>query len=233
MSERVERPDDFSQVVQELLAQPAQEYTLPRVVELAVERVPGCEFAGVSLRRGKGKVDTPACTDPVVQRLDAAQYDLNQGPCLDAIRQQDAVIIDDSGSDPRWPQWGPVAAGLGVLSVLAVRLATPEHVVGALNLFSRNRYAFDQDAVQVAHRFAESASTAVAVAEQVEGLRTAMSTRHQIGMAQGMLMLRYGLDEDQAFQFLARISQQRNIKLHQIASQVIGELIKHGWPREP
>jgi AmiR/NasT family two-component response regulator len=99
-----------------------------------------------------------------------------------------------------------------------------------LNLYARTPRAFDEDAVQVAHRYVEPAATALAVVERVQGLRTAMQTRHLIGMAQGMLMLRYGLDEDQAFRFLSRTSQQNNVKLREIAARVTEELGKSGWP---
>jgi AmiR/NasT family two-component response regulator len=51
-----------------------------------------------------------------------------------------------------------------------------------------------------------------------------MQTRHQIGMAQGMLRLRYGLSEEQAFQFLVRTSSHSNMKLPQVAVRVTDEL---------
>ncbi len=221
--------DGEYELVRDLLAQPEEEYTLPRVLERLLEVVPGGDFAGVSIRRGKGRVETPALTHDVVRDLDGAQYELDEGPCLDAIRVTDTIVIDDTATDSRWPRWGPRAAELGVRSVLSVRLATAAEVVGGLNMYSRGRSAFDEDAVQVAHRYADPASTAVAVVEKVEGLRTAMQTRHLIGMAQGMLMLRYGLTQDQSFAFLARTSQQNNIKLRDIAARVVQEL-GHGEP---
>jgi hypothetical protein len=87
-----------------------------------------------------------------------------------------------------------------------VRLATADQVRGGVNLYARSAHAFDEQSVQVAHHFTDLASTALAVVEKVEGLQTALQTRHLIGMAQGMLMLRYGLDQDQAFAFLSRTS---------------------------
>jgi transcriptional regulator with GAF, ATPase, and Fis domain len=224
--------EDYGELVRELLSEPSEQYTLGRVIEVAVQTVPGCEFAGISVRRGRGVIQTPAWVGEQVPALDGAQYELDEGPCLDAIRVQDTVVIDDTRTDSRWPRWGPQAADLGAFSVLSVRLSTPKDVVGGLNLYSSRRSAFDEDAVQVAHRYAVHASTAVAVTEQMEGLRTAMQTRHQIGVAQGMLMLRYGLDEDQAFQFLARVSQQSNVRLRDVATRVADELTKNGWPGE-
>lgn len=72
----------------------------------------------------------------------------------------------------------------------------------------------------------------MAVIEQFEGLRTAMQTRHVIGMAQGALRVRYGSDEDQAFRFLSRLSQESNVQLRELAVQVTDELTKEGWPSE-
>lgn len=220
----------FARVTQDLLAEPEEELTLQRVVDLAVQMVPGCDFAGISLRRSKGKIETPALTDPIVRALDDAQYELDEGPCLDAIRGQDTYLIEDTGRESRWPRWAPLAAELGARSVLSVRLATAEQVVGGLNMYSARPYAYDDDAMQIAHVYAAHASAAVAVTEQVAGLRTALQNRHTIGMAQGMLLLRYGLTEDQAFQFLARISQESNIKLRDVAVRVQAELAKEGWP---
>ena len=217
-------------LVRELLAQPEEEYSLPLVLERLMDVVPACDFAGISIRRGKGRIETPALTDDIVRDLDGAQYELDEGPCLDAIRVTDTIVIDDTATDSRWPRWGPRAAELGAHSVLSVRLATAEHLVGGLNIYSTRLTAFDDEAVQVAHRYAEPASTAVAVVEKVEGLRTAMQTRHLIGMAQGMLMLRYGLDIDQSFAFLSRTSQQNNLKLRDLAARVVGELRRAGWP---
>jgi GAF domain-containing protein len=225
-----ERFDGDYALVRELLTQPDEDYTLPRVLDRLLILLPASDFAGISIRRGQGRIETPARTAPVVDALDGAQYELDEGPCLDAIRVTDTIVIDDTATDSRWPRWGPRAAELGARSVLSVRLATTEQVVGGLNVYSKTQSAFDEDAVQVAHRYAEPASTAVAVVEKVEGLRTAMQTRHLIGMAQGMLMLRYGLDMDQSFAFLARTSQQNNIKLRDIAGRVIEELQGAGWP---
>ncbi len=184
--------DSDYDLVRDLLARPEEEYTLPRVLERLMGVVTACDFAGISIRRGRGRIETPALTHDVVRDLDGAQYELDEGPCLDAIRVTDTIVIDDTATDPRWPRWGPRAADLGARSVLSVRLATADQVVGGLNIYSKTRFAFDDEAVQQAHRYAQPASMAVAVVEQVEGLRTGMQTRHLIGMAQGMLMLRYG-----------------------------------------
>ena len=213
----------YAEVVRELLGEPVAERSLQRSVDMAVATVPGADYAGITLTRHK-KVWTPAATDPLVEQIDAWQYRLKQGPCLDAIWQDDICQIPDLHSETRWPQWTPRAVELGARSVLSVRLATPEHTIGGLNLYSRASYAFDEQSIDIAHAYAAIASSALRAVERAEGLQTAMQSRHVIGMAQGMLMLRYGLDEDQSFRFLARVSQSNNIKLRDVAVRTVQEL---------
>jgi AmiR/NasT family two-component response regulator len=47
-------------------------------------------------------------------------------------------------------------------------------------------------------------------------------------MAQGMLMTRYRLSEEQAFRFLSRVSQQENVKLRSVAERVVAEIAREG-----
>jgi hypothetical protein len=212
----------FARISQELLALPEVEHTLQEVVDLAVQNIDGCDFAGISMRRGN-KVDTPAATDPLVDQLDGWQYELHEGPCLDAVFVDDVLVIEDMNSEDRWPRWSPRAASLGVQSVLSVRLATANDVVGGLNLYSKSLFAYDEDQILTASIYAVHAANAIAATGEIGGLNTALQTRHRIGMAQGLLMQRYQLDEERAFRFLARISQDANVKLHDVATKVIAE----------
>src|SRR4051794_37233808 len=217
----------FARISQHLLAQPQVGHTLQDVVDLAVESIDGCDYAGISMRHNH-KVDTPAATDPLVNQLDGWQYELHEGPCLDAVFVDDVYIIENMNTEKRWPNWAPRAASLGVQSVLSVRLATHRDVVGGLNLYSKALFAYDNDQILTAGIYAAHAANAIAATGEIGGLHTALQTRHRIGMAQGMLMQRYQLTEDQAFQFLRRISQDANVKLHDVAAKVIAEAAQNG-----
>jgi hypothetical protein len=216
-------PSDFAGIAQRLLASTSERPTVRRVVELAVETVPACHYAGVSLRHSNGRVDTPACTDDLVAKADALQYELQEGPCLDAIRADELYVVEDLASDERWPAWGPRAAALGFGSIVSVRLSTPHSVVGALNLYSRVPGAFDDDAVLIAYVYAVHAANALWATQELEGLRVAMRSRHLIGIAQGKLMERHGLSEDAAFEVLRRYSQIHNVKLREVAAEVAAQ----------
>jgi AmiR/NasT family two-component response regulator len=71
---------------------------------------------------------------------------------------------------------------------------------------------------------AAHASVALARIRSERDLWRAIDSRHLIGQAQGILMERFKLSPERAFSVLRRHSQQHNIKLHQVA----GELISTG-----
>jgi GAF domain-containing protein len=170
--------------------------------------------------RGR-EIDTASATDEVIREADKAQERLGEGPCLQAVWDKTTYVVDDTVGDPRWPAFGPIAAELGLRSMLSVRLHTTEQTLGALNFYSSTARVFDDDDIALAHVFAQHASVALAVAKREKGLRQAIDARHLIGQAQGILMERYGLNADKAFAVLRRYSQDNNVKLRVVAERII------------
>lgn len=211
----------FEQISRDLMHARGEQPTLALITKLAVDTVPACDACGVSIRRPDGSVDTPACTSPSVEKADALQYELGEGPCLDAVWKLDTYVIEDMESEKRWPRWAPAAAGLGFQSIVSVRLDTPERTLGGLNLYARVPHAFDNTDVMIASIFARHAANALTATRRSDGLHTALQTRQAIGIAQGMLMQRYGLSLDQAFEVLRRYSQDQNIKLRVLAEELV------------
>jgi GAF domain-containing protein len=195
--------------------------TLKAVVDRAVDVVPGCDWASVTVRRRGQRLETLASSTQFPEDCDQLQYELAEGPCADAVWDADSYLSHDIGADARWPRWGPRVAELGVGSILAIRLMTEQETIGALNLYGARRHAYDEDAIDHATVFTAHAANALGAARLVSGLETAMMSRHQIGIAQGILMSTYGLTVDQAFDVLRRYSSQRNIKLRAVAEQVV------------
>lgn len=212
-------PTVFADIARLLEAEPDTQATLDQIVTLAREAI-ACDHAGISLLHGRKQVET-ASSAAVVERADALQHELGEGPCLQVIWTHDTFLVEDMASDERWPRWGPAAAELGLCSILAVRLFTHGQTHGALNLYACTPRHFDADDVAVAHIYATHASVALAAARQEENLRRAVDARHLVGQAQGILMERYDLDADRAFEVLRRYSQVSNTKLRTIAEQVV------------
>lgn len=197
--------------------------TMDNAVRLAVEVVPHAQDAGISLLRGQaGHIDTPASTGDVPRRVDELQYQFDEGPCLDAVRESEMVQSLDVGSDDRWPKWGPAAAAeCGVRSMLCFRLFTDGDRLGALNLYSRHRDAFDADDRERGLAIAAHMAIAVASAQRIDHLKAGLDGRTVIGQAQGILMERFDMDADRAFKVLTHLSSHSNRKLRDIAHEIV------------
>ena len=223
----LDRMDSLVSVATAVLAQPDEELTFERVVGLALMAVEGCDVATVTMRTEGAEPQTPAFTDDSGRRADLYQYELEQGPCLDTVDIGRSYVANDLERETRWPAWAPRAVSLGFRSIMSVRLATPTSTSAALNLYSKRRNAFDAEDVGIAHMYGAQASMALNAAHRIDHLRTALDTRHTIGVAQGMLMARFGLDADRAFEVLRRYSQENNVKLRELARG----LAEGGYPR--
>jgi GAF domain-containing protein len=179
-----------------------------------------CDHAGIHLVRS-GEIETAAATDEVIRQADKLQTRLGEGPCLQAMWDGETFVVADTATDPRWPTFGPKAAELGLHSILSVRLHSGEQTLGAINFYCGSVREFDRDDVAMAQIFAQHASVALASARREEGLRIAIDTRHLIGQAQGILMERFGVSADKAFAVLRRYSQDNNVKLRDLADQIV------------
>lgn len=214
--------DQLAEAARSMQAQAGTQRTLQRSVALATEILNGCDHAGVSVVHRNRKIDTPAATDATVRRADQLQYDTGEGPCLDAIWQQETVHSADLAADNRWPRWAPeVVTELKVASMLCFQLYTTGESLGAPNLYSNSCNGFDDDDVTAGTFLAAHIAVALAESQNADGLQTAGSSRTIIGQAQGILMERFRLDSGHAFAVLRRVSQESNTKLYKVASELI------------
>jgi transcriptional regulator with GAF, ATPase, and Fis domain len=198
------------------------QHTLAASVGLATELIEGCDEAGVSIVHRHRAIETPAATSELVERGDKLQYEFQEGPCLDAIWDQETVNSPDLASEMRWPVWGPrVVDELGVRSMLCFRLFTAADTLGALNLYSRRVGAFTEDDAIDGLALAAHVAVALVSATEIEGLNAAAVNRTVIGQAQGILMERYDIDSERAFSLLRRVSQDSNQRLRWIAAELV------------
>jgi GAF domain-containing protein len=221
MSDRYEFNRSLAEAARAMSEERGTQATLDRAVQMATDMLEHCDFAGLSLVRASG-VDTPAATDEALRRIDELQYEMAEGPCLDALKQTDVVVVTNLAEDPRWPNWGPhIARELDIHSSMSIRLFTSEHNLGALNCYAMKVDAFDGDDVLDGLVVAAHAAVALADTLEEDHLRRALETRRMIGEATGILRERFGLTTDQAFAVLRRMSQTHNIKLHQVAQTLV------------
>jgi GAF domain-containing protein len=216
----------LSELAREMQADLTPEALLNHIVRAAVTEVPGARFAGITQVGGKGFVTT-AASDELIGRLDQLQFQVGEGPCLDAARQHGTVRADDLRADTRWPRFARSAVGLGVLSVLSIQLFVRDDSFGALNLYATDAGAFDQDSESIGILLASHAALAMGAARTRTGLLNALDSREMIGEAKGILMERYKITGVEAFGLLVASSQAVNQKLRDVAEHLIatGELL--------
>ncbi|WP_133412058.1 GAF and ANTAR domain-containing protein [Vallicoccus soli] len=209
----------------QLLAEPEVDPTrsLERGVALAVRHLVPDGWASVTEVTGpRSAPSTPAASGDVALRADLLQYDLGEGPCLAAARDEPEVGVDDLPSEARYPRWAPrAAAELGIASSLSLRLRAGERVVGALNLYAPRPRSFDDGRAAAARAFAAHLAVALRWARTNEQLHRALETRGLIGQAQGLLMERFGIDAGRAFDVLNRVSQDSNTRLVDVALRLV------------
>ena len=210
---------------------------LTRVATFAVKAIPGADGAGLTLLEA-GRPDTIVATATFVGEIDDIQYGLGQGPCITAAREGQTVMSGSLGSDPRWRKFGGRVGQLGVHSVLSLPLATPDGVVGAMNVYAHDKHAFDERAAELGEIFAVPAAVAVQNAQVLAQtqrlaaqLRSALATRAVIDRAVGILMSRSGSTEDEALNQLRTLSYNEHQKLVVVAGQIIDEAVRRAQAR--
>ena len=196
------------------------EATLRAITASAVAAVPGAVECGISYVIGRRKVEPRAWTSELPRAVDGLQDELGEGPCLDAIWDEQVVRVDDVRADERWPRFAARAADLGAGSLMCFQLFVEGDNLGALNLYAAEAGAFDEDSQEVGLTFAAHAAIALAGAEHEQNLHAGMRNRDLIGQAKGILMERHKLTADQAFGVLVRTSSLTNRKLHDLADEL-------------
>jgi transcriptional regulator with GAF, ATPase, and Fis domain len=217
----------IAEIVGLMLAEESLDTVLARVMSLATATIEVTDFGGVSLLRER-RVTTAAVTDDRTNELDAVQYRLDEGPCLQAIRDSRTYGIPDTFGEQRFPRFASEAATHGVRSTLSLPLLVKHKAVGALNLYSLRSESFNEHHYREGQYLAERVAVSVANAAFVDAttqlvtqLNMALASRAVIEQAKGILMAREKCSADDAFDILRRASQHRNRKLREIAEDLV------------
>src|SRR5215217_1217661 len=200
---------------------------LTEITGIARRAMPGADAASITLIRGEEPF-TAAYDGKMALDADELQYARGYGPCVDAGRAGQVFLIDDMRTEQRWPDYARNAAAQGVGSSLSVPLPFQGATIGALDTYAGRPHAFGEADValgeDVASWLALAVSNAEAAARTEEDLahmRKAMMSRAVIEQAKGILMERHKVTDDQAFTILTHSSQQTNVKLRDVAADLV------------
>jgi hypothetical protein len=189
----------------------------PQVVE-------GCDHASLLLREGR-RLRTAAASDDVASRIDTFEQELSEGPCVDAIAEDapyvEAALVDGG----RWPRLADrVVRETPVRGMAGVRLYLGEDRTGALNLFSNRGGALTEQSMHEGLVLASFVSVSVLAAQERQHARTlrdGLASNREIGKAVGLMMAFHGIDDEEAFGLLRKASQDLNLKLAEVAREVV------------
>jgi transcriptional regulator with GAF, ATPase, and Fis domain len=212
----------LEEIAETLQAASSPQETLDAITHAAVDVIEGSSYAAVSLVIGRKEIETVAGTDDVVMAIDQAQYETHEGPCLDALYDEDAVRMNDIEFEKRWPDFTARARDHGVLSMMCFRLFLWGDDAAALNMYAVERDVFTDESQETGRLLATHAAVALAAARKVDQLEQAVDSRDVIGQAKGILMERHDLNADSAFNLLTRASQKTHIRLVEIAQRIAG-----------
>jgi transcriptional regulator with GAF, ATPase, and Fis domain len=194
--------------------------TLAVITEGAVDLIPGTEFSAVVLPAGPGQLETRATCGPQTVEVIGLQNEVGEGPCLDAVRQLEAVWVSNLATESRWPLFSPAANRLGVGSMMCTPLVAQDRIYGSLSLAAGRPDAFDEESRALAAVFAAHAAIALAGRHWRRNMIVALDSRDVIGQAKGILMERYRLSADAAFALLVKASQNSHTKLRTLSDEL-------------
>ncbi|MEQ8145852.1 ANTAR domain-containing protein [Streptomyces sp. OP7] len=191
--------------------------TLDAAVRLTVDLLPGAEHAAISVIERDNRRRPLAWTDEVVRAAEDGGPPTGRQPYWQRLWSAPVAEVADSEGD----EGEHTLSGLGLRSVLSLRLRADRRRLTVLTAYARKPRAFDETALRVGRLFTTHVGIALDSATVREQLTEAMRTRDLIGQATGILMERMDIDAAGAFDSMVRASQRENVKLRDLALRIV------------
>jgi hypothetical protein len=190
-------------------------------------------WAGISLVEEGLVGGTVTGSDAHARGLEDLQFDLGEGPGVDAIGARRPVLEADLGFSGRWPAYAPAAYQRGARGVFAFPLQVGAVCVGALDIYQDRSEPMPADAVGSALGFAHIAmdllvhGQAEAPAGQLEpDVIKVLAPRLEVCQAQGMVMVALGVTLAEALALLRAHAFSVGRPLGDVARDVIARRLR-------
>jgi len=206
-----------------------------RVAESALAAIAHADAVTITVQSWPD-AGTAACTHERVLELDHQQYASGRGPCLEAASQRTPVRAVIGEEHSRWPEFVEAAQRVGIRASLSVPLLIAgaedeQELVGSLNIYSHTASAFEPYDAELMRLYSVAAGEAISNASRwqhsrdtVTQLERALHSRSDIDMAKGVLIAVHGCEPDEAFAKLVKESQNRNIKVRDVALELLDQM---------
>ncbi|MDQ0734717.1 GAF and ANTAR domain-containing protein [Arthrobacter agilis] len=203
---------------------------LARVAATHLSRLDHEVLCGVTLLRPR-HAKTLASSSPYALELDRIQYLFGDGPCLRAARTGEIVLVRDTRTDERWPQYVKAIADHRIRSTLGVPIPLEGEADCALNFYSTTVNGFTPEAVEAAKVFARDTSKSLRLAvriaqlsDKAENLNAALESRTIIDLAAGIVMGQNRCSQSAAIEIMKTAANHRQIKLRRLATEIVSSI---------
>lgn len=220
----------------------SQPRSLNQLATLATRQVRACLGATAALWRDQEPVIMTA-SHPDLPALTGAQLVSGRGPLLDALTAGEPVSVPDMLTETRWPEFTRTALLCGVRCsiALAYRQEPGDGEAITLALYGARPRTLESSQFDIAELLVTFGGAVVGNAADYDDaqrtarqLRDAAESRTVVDQARGMLMQTLGCSPDEAMKWLRRVSQQRNIRVADVAGMIVaGQAVDTRKPRRP
>jgi hypothetical protein len=195
-------------------------------------RATGAAAAGLVVTRPDDQhLELLASTSHRVQELELYQLQVDEGPCVEAVKTLAPVtVIGPQEIAIRWPAVTAAFERAGYLAVHAAPMVWRGKALGAVNLFFTTTGSV-ADSTEVAQAFADMATIALVhsgrlTAQDVVGrAKAALDDRIVVERAKGVLAYTKNVPPDEAFDLLLALAAAAAQPLGEVATQVIENAI--------
>jgi len=199
-------------------------------VAVDAAEVTGAAAVGVMLA-DHGGLHPMASSNEDARLLELFQVQHSEGPCLDCYSSGEEVADGEiASSTARWPAFAPRAVELGFVTTHCFPLRLRDQVIGAMNVFRVQNSFLGEDERRVARALADVATIGLMqerglrrAEELTEQLQFALNSRIVIEQAKGAVARTVDVDVDEAFNILRRYARHHQVKLTDLARQVLND----------
>lgn len=193
--------------------------------------------AGITIAGPEGFMCIPPMNSAVAA-VEQAMIETQAGPAVDAVVQRRVVKAADVTATQfadRWPTFGTAARDTEIRGVVAIPIAAPGRVLGAVQIYRRQPTLWTDVDIAAARTLAGIASNYVGQLEQLsahrrtaEQLQYALTSRIDIEQAKGIAAVMLNTYTEDAFVELRMVARMNNTRLHDVCALLVSP-----YRREP
>ncbi len=211
---------------------PASVGQLQRLCRAAARTLPATGV-GISVIVDAETPVTVAVSGPRTLGIEALQFALGEGPCLDAHATQRPVIMADllASGRARWPGYAVAAHEYGIRALFAFPLQVGAARLGAMDVYREEVGDLSGPVLAQALTFAEVATMSLLDSQRGSRepsvvVRDALDDRYEVFQAQGMVMVQLGIPLAEAMARMRGRAFAQNQRLSDLANDVVaGRLV--------